>query len=151
MLSALIAQWAQCCCGEVRGNNRRWWPGLISVNHINRSKVGQLLGHLYLSSLLSTGLTGPPKYGLLDHSIILHGFQYFKLDGLFTIFCQLQLCGGWWVGSNLLIWSISTIGKLLSLKKNLQFFLIIIIYFLVNKGCVNMTGIWERALFVIKY
>ena len=120
--SVLSSVWS--CCGEVRGNNSRWWSGLISVNHINRSKLSDnYRGHLYTTDWV----TGQAKYGPLDHSIILHGFQYFKLDGLFSIFCQLQLGGGWWVGSNLLIWSISTIGKLLSLKKNLLFFLIIII------------------------
>ena len=120
--SVLSSVWS--CCGEVRGNNSRWWSGLISVNHINRSKLSDnYRGHLYTTDWV----TGQAKYGPLDHSIILHGFQYFKLDGLFSIFCQLQLGGGWWVGSNLLIWSISTFGKLLSLEENLLFFLIIII------------------------
>ena len=84
------------------------------------------------------------------HSIILHGFQYFKLDGLFTIFCQLQVGGGWLGGvqfANLVNfnnWETFISGEKSPVFPNYH-------NFLVNKGCVNMTGILERDLFIIKY
>ena len=40
-------------------------------------------------------------------------FNVSKLTDCSGYFCQLLVLGGRWVGSNLVIWSISTVGKIL--------------------------------------
>ena len=103
-------------------NNCRWWPGLISVNHINTTEPRQLPSHLYTSTTTLTDWLDNLNMVL---AIILHGFQYFKLDGLFTIFCQLQQ-GRWVLGGANLV-NFNNCETFISAEKSQVFFLIIII------------------------